>query len=109
MSKLGETAPVHVTAEPLPVFTWDTYQTDEDGVIFGASGATTDKSHAVQALGDALQGLPVGTTGVIWRADLDLIGTVRYEYRGIIARAERDAASGCVTWSKGSTVEMDSP
>jgi hypothetical protein len=83
------------------VFTWDTYVPTRDGVTFGASGATTDRRRAIQALSDALQDAPPDTRGVVWKAELDLIGTSRYEYGGIIARAHHDAVSGCVTWSEG--------
>jgi hypothetical protein len=81
------------------VFSWDTYRPASGGVTFGASGASTDRRRAMQNLGDALLDAPPGTRGVLWKVELDLIGTARYEYGGIIARAEHDPTSGSVTWS----------
>lgn len=103
MSATGSARP---TSEPPRLFSWDTYLVTDKGVTFGASGATTDRRRAIRALGDTLRAAPVGTSGVIWKVELDSLGTAKYEYGGIIARAQH-APSGCVNWSKGALHGLD--
>lgn len=86
---------------PRPVYVWDTFHATRDGVEFGASGATTVQRNAIRALGAALRTEPPGTTGVVMNVELHPAKTATYTYGGIIARAQHDPASGCVTWSKG--------
>lgn len=97
---MSTTRSAHPISEPPRLFSWNTYLATDKGVTFGPSGATTDRRRAIRALGDTLRAGPVGTSGVIWKVELDLLGTAGYEYGGIIARAQH-VTSGCVNWSKG--------
>jgi hypothetical protein len=93
---------IHGASDTAPprVFTWDTYRLGSDGMTFGACGSTTDRRRAMQCLGDALRDAPAGACGVVFKVEVDPIGTAKYRYGGIIARAQHDASSGCVVWSK---------